>query len=165
MVRVHGEEKEKEYKCEKCGKIFYGENLLQKHLRSDNCDTQKNFSCDQCTPSKWFKKRDSMLTHIKIYHTGEIAKVKCNQREKLFGSKQSLDQHEIIHEPCCSEEGQRTDPNFIKKKLTTGPIPRKRKGQPISKSAPVKLIKSSSPKHSRGGKGRGGKVASGGKSK
>ena len=38
-----------------------------------------------------------MLTHIKIYHTGEIPKVKCNQCGKLFGSKQSLEQHEIIH--------------------------------------------------------------------
>ena len=82
--------KDKEYKCEKCGKVFDGDNLLQKHQKSDKCDTQKNFSCDQCTPSKWFKNRDSMLTHIKIYHTGEIPKVKCNQCGKLFGSKQSL---------------------------------------------------------------------------
>ena len=161
MVRVHGEEKEKEYECEKCGKTFDGENLLQKHLKADVCETEKNFSCDECTPSKWFKKRESMLTHMKIYHTGEIAKVKCNQGGKLFGSVQSLEQHEIIHRGLAVLKKAKAQTQALQKKVTTGPIPRKRKGQPVSKSAPAKLIKSSSPKGGGGGKGKGGRGAKG----
>ena len=96
-VRVHGEEKDEEFECENCMKTFDGYNLLQKHIKSGSCETGKNFSCEECTPTKWFKKREGLVTHMKTYHTGEIEKVKCNQCGKLFGSKQSLEQHESIH--------------------------------------------------------------------
>ena len=164
MVRVHGEDKEKEYKCEKCGKVFDGDNLLQKHQKTDKCGTQKNFSCDQCTPSKWFKSRESMMTHIKIYHTGEISKVKCNECGKLFGTKQSLEQHEIIHRGLAVLKKAKAQTQALHKKVTTGPIAKKRKGQPMSKSAPAKLIKSSSPRTKRGGKSQS-KVTCHGQSK
>ena len=72
MVWVHGEQKEKEYKFDKCEKGFDGYNLLQKHIKSGQCDTEKNFECDRCTPSKWFTKKDSMVTYIKTFHTGKI---------------------------------------------------------------------------------------------
>ena len=62
-----------------------------------------------------------MLTHIKIYHSGEIAKDKCNQCGKLFGSKQSLEQHEIIHRGLAVlKEGQSTDPEHYRKRLQLG---------------------------------------------
>ena len=84
-----------------------------------------------------------MLTHMKIYHTGAIAKVKCNQCGKLFGSKQSLEQHEIIHMGLAVLKKAKAQTQALHKKVTTGSIPGKRKGQPVSKSAPAKLIKSS----------------------
>ena len=97
MVKSHGEEKDKDYTCEKCNKSFDGQHLLAKHVKAGTCDLPKNFECNICKPSKWFKIRSFMVTHMKTFHTGEILKVTCPQCKKVFGNQKSLDQHEIIH--------------------------------------------------------------------
>ena len=97
---------------------------------------------------------------MKTYHTGEIQKVKCNQCGKLFGSKQSLEQHEIIHRGLAVLKKAKAQTQAMQKKVSTGAIPKKRKGQPVSTSAPAKLLKSSSPKASKGD-GKGGKGGKG----
>lgn len=146
---------------EKYDKNFDGYNLLQKHLKAGACDTENNFECDQCTPYKWFKKRDTMLTHLKTYHTVEIPKLKCKQCHKLYGSKLSLEQHEIIHRGLAVLKKARAESQTLTKIATSETYLRKRKGQPMSKSTPAKLIpakliQAKSPKRSSG-KGRGGK--------
>ena len=76
MVKSHGEEKDKDFTCEKCNKSFDGQHLLAKHVKAGICDLPKNFECNICKPSKWFKIR-SMVTHMKTFYTGEIMKVTC----------------------------------------------------------------------------------------
>ena len=71
-----------------------------------------------------------------------------------------VEQHEIIHRGLAVLKKAKAQTQAIQKKVSTGAIPKKRKGQPVSKSTPAKLLKSSSPKPSRGG-GKGGKGGKG----
>ena len=90
MVKVHGDDKEKDFTCPKCNKSFDGQHLLSKHVKAGTCDLPKNFECNICKPSKWFKLRSSMVTHMKTYHTGEIRKLTCPKCNKVFGNQKSL---------------------------------------------------------------------------
>ena len=50
MVKKHGEEPNKEYRCDLCHKLFDGDNLLKRHEKAAMCQVTKNFECTQCAP-------------------------------------------------------------------------------------------------------------------
>ena len=79
------------------GKTFYGQPLLKRHQRHGMCTTLKNFICQICVPTKWFKSHLSLVIHIKRFHTGWIPLVPCPKCKKEFASKESLKAYNIIH--------------------------------------------------------------------
>ena len=171
MVKVHGDEKEKDFTCPKCNKSFDGQHLLSKHVKSGTCDLPKNFECNICKPSKWFKMRSSMVTHMKTYHTGEITKLSCPKCNKVFGNKKSLDQHDIIHRGLAVLKKAKAQTKSLNQRASATKVRPRRVGQKPSKSAPAKLVPGISPKRGgrpprRGGKsgkpsgGKGGKPSS-----
>ena len=89
MVKSYGEEKEKDFTCPKCNKSFDGQHLLSKHVKSATCDMAKDFECNICKPSKWFKIRSSMVTHMKTYYTGEITKLSCPQCKIFLATRRA----------------------------------------------------------------------------
>ena len=150
MVKSHGEEKEKDFTCPKCNKSFDGQHLLSKHVKSATCDLPKNFECNICKPSKWFKIRSSMVTHMKTYHTEEITKLSCPQCKNIFGNKKSLDQHEIIHRGLAALKKARAQTKSLNQRASAAKVRPRKVGQKPSKSAPAKLVPGTSPK--RGGR-------------
>ena len=154
MVKTHGDDKDQEYKCPKCNKEFDGQHLLSKHLKTSNCDLPKNFECDLCTPSKWFKVRANMVTHMKTYHTGEIKKVQCPQCQKVFGNQKSLEQHSIIHRGLAALARARAATQQLNKRASAKQVRPRRVGQKASKSAPAKLVPGASPRRGKGGSGK-----------
>ena len=102
MKRKHETKEEQElpktHVCSNCEKGLYTKALLQKHLNSDTCNvSEKKFECDKCSPSKWFQTDKGLITHIKKYHTHEIALFKCKSCEKLIGSKGAMKRHKQWH--------------------------------------------------------------------
>ena len=157
MVKVHGDDKEKDFTCPKCNKSFDGQHLLSKHVKSGTCDLPKNFECNICKPSKWFKLRSSMLTHMKTYHTGEIRKLTCPKYKKVFCSKKSLVQHDIIHRGLAVLEKAKAQTKRFNQRTSAAKVRPRSVGQKPSKSAPAKLVPGLSPKmHGRSPR-RGGK--------
>ena len=53
----------------------------------------------ECKPSRWFMTNQSLVKHIKVYHTHEIEKFKCGYKgcKQLIGSKSALKQHKKWH--------------------------------------------------------------------
>ena len=139
MVKTHGEQKEKDYICDKYNKEFDGQHLLAKHVKAGTCDLPKDFECNICKPSKWFKVRASMVTHMKTFHTGEILKVTCPQCKKVFGNQKSLDQHEIIHRGLTVLAKAKAQSKKLHERASAAKVRPRRVGQKPSKSAPVKL--------------------------
>ena len=97
MVTKHGKEQEEEYRCNLCHKLFQGDNLLKRHLRAAMCNVVKNFDCQQCKPPNWFKVRNSLVEHVKKYHTQELPMLTYNECKKVFGTKGALSNHLILH--------------------------------------------------------------------
>ena len=103
-VKGHGSKEQqkldKTYKCPNCGrKGFFTQALIKKHLNADTCQiSEKNFECEECKPSRWFMTNQSLVKHIKVYHTHEIEKFKCGYKEcqQLIGSKSALKQHKNL---------------------------------------------------------------------
>ena len=60
---------------------------------------KKTFECEECKPSKWFMTNQSLVKHIKVYHTQEIENFKWGYRgcKQLIGSKSALKQHKKWH--------------------------------------------------------------------
>ena len=158
MVKVHGDDKEKDFTCPKCNKSFDGQHLLSKHVKAGTCDLPKNFECNICKPSKWFKLRSSMVTHMKTYHTGEIRKLTCPKCNKVFGNQKSLDQHDIIHRGLAVLEKAKAQTKRLNQRASAAKVRPRSVGQKPSKSAPAKLVPGLSPKmHGRSPR-RGGKT-------
>ena len=87
---------DKTHKCPNCGKRFFTQALLKKHLNADTCQiSEKNFECEECKPSRWFMTNQSLVKHIKVYNNHEIEKFKCGYKgcKQLIGSKSALKQH------------------------------------------------------------------------
>ena len=61
------------------------------------CTVQKNSKCTQSKPSKWFKTRDSLVTHGKKYHSREIPLLDCPKCDKQLGSQVALEKHTDWH--------------------------------------------------------------------
>ena len=141
-VEHHGEQPDKEYICNDCGKTFDGQPLLKRHQGYGMCTTLKNFICQICVPTKGFKSHISLVIHIKRFHTGEIPLVPCPKCNKEFASKESLKAHNIIHLGLellkkAKRSRLRMEQNLAAKKFA--------KGKP-GKSSPAKLISSKSPR-------------------
>ena len=152
--RKHSTKQEQElsktFLCPNCEKGFYTRSLLQKHLNNDTCNiTEKNFECDKCNPSKWFKANSGLLIHIQKYHTHEIELFQCSQCERLMGSKGAMKKHKQWHWDV-EEKRKKRDKEIEeqKKKLEElerekerKNLKRKRKGRPkVLKSSPAKII-------------------------
>ena len=55
IVRHHGEENERSFRCKKCKKCIGGENLLNKHIKRELLQGGKNIECVVHKPPRWFK--------------------------------------------------------------------------------------------------------------
>ena len=154
MVKKHGEEPNKEYRCDLCHKLFDGDNLLKRHEKAAMCQVTKNFECTQCAPHRWFKLRENMVIHIKKYHTNDLDRLTCAKCKKLFGDKSALTNHMVLHRGAEVLAKARRLREARDRKIASGKVPPKRKRGRPSKSAPPKIIPSASPKP-KPTKGRG----------
>ena len=166
MVTKHGEEQEEEYRCNLCHKLFQGDNLLKRHLRAAMCTVVKDFDCQQCKPPKWFKVRNSLVEHVKKYHTQELPILTCNECKKVFGTKGALSNHLILHRGAAVLAKAKKLRMARDAKIAQGKVPPKRRRGRPSKSAPPKIIPSAEPvKKGRKGSKPTGKGAKGSKPK
>ena len=132
------QELSKTHVCPNCEKGFYINALLQKHLNSDTCNiSEKKFECDKCTPSKWFKTDKGLITHIKKYHSHEIALFKCKSCEKLIGSKGAMKRHKQWHWDV-EEKRRKRDAKIQREKEKLEELERQK--ERALKSSPAKII-------------------------
>nr|XP_043879209.1 zinc finger protein Eos-like isoform X1 [Solea senegalensis]XP_043879210.1 zinc finger protein Eos-like isoform X1 [Solea senegalensis] len=75
-------------KCDVCGMICIGPNVLMVHKRSHTGDCERPFQCNQCGAS--FTQKGNLLRHIKL-HSGEkpfkcpFCNYACRRRDALTG--------------------------------------------------------------------------------
>ena len=151
--------------CELCEKEFPAEHLLKKHQKEQNCIKKKTHKCPHC-PRK-YKTEEGKQYHIEHYHQGK--KHPCPHCGELFAAK-SMNNHLRIHaaKRTAAKDlvrkahevkiARRFNLKLRSRQVTFGRAsskiekrdPRhKEKGVPVvSRSAPAKLRKSKSPRHS-----------------
>ena len=77
-----------DYKCDKtdkCTAVFNSLFKLKRHQKY--CGEEKAHACDQCNSK--FMRLENLNHHIKILHTGELEKVKCDFCLRLYQSVSS----------------------------------------------------------------------------
>ncbi|XP_050425422.1 zinc finger protein OZF-like [Adelges cooleyi] len=82
----------KKHLCKVCQKSFFDERSLRRHewIHQKN----KPFQCDTCKLS--FHRKDTLVVHIRSYHTGEKL-FKCDICDKSFFEKNVLVRHKNTH--------------------------------------------------------------------
>ena len=74
-----------DYKCDKtdkCTDVFNSLFKLKRHQKY--CEEEKAHACDQCNSK--FMRLENLNHHMKIHHTGELEKVKCDFCLRLYQS-------------------------------------------------------------------------------
>ena len=82
--------KQKNYKCDSCGKSFTQSGYLKIHIMTIH-EGERNYKCDSC--SKSFTRLGTLKRHIKTVHYEGQRNYRCNYCEKYFPLAGSLKSH------------------------------------------------------------------------
>lgn len=97
-LKQHVEQLESQFFCDKCGKAFVKEHILQMHLRFDNCSSvtdqiksiKKEYICDVCQNS--YENKTYLENHIKQKHL-KLARISCMYCDQKFQHYRYLTTH------------------------------------------------------------------------
>jgi hypothetical protein len=65
-MRIHGTDQSKRLFCKFCGKGFWYEHNLQRHIKVIHGPHEENFHCSYC--GKGFNMKSAMVTHVQQVH-------------------------------------------------------------------------------------------------
>ena len=88
-LKLHMEvthEKDKEYKCKNCDKIFTHKNYLSEHMK--RIHEKNEFECSEC--KKIFSAKDDLQRHMKFIHHHTYTTEACSFCGKLFKQRRNL---------------------------------------------------------------------------
>ena len=78
--------------CEQCGKSFYHQSYLVRHVKGHN--GIKDYQCNKC--EKGFTSHPSLAQHIDVIHLGKKSFV-CNECGETFGRRATMKIHFLKH--------------------------------------------------------------------
>ena len=85
-------EGKKNFKCEICGKLFYRAKELKDHIQNAHDIARKpDHKCEIC--NKTLKAQTNLRSHMLRVHGKSNLKFSCEECDKVFFSKQSLEIH------------------------------------------------------------------------
>ena len=80
--------------CRTCGKTFLTNSNLTRHEKNEHGADSAPATCEHC--HKVLKNTDSLLSHVRIYHTGGYVRQRhaCAICGRTYGQKKNLRNHE-----------------------------------------------------------------------